>query len=396
MRVQLAVLAVTAALTLTAGVRADSAPEGSMLKKVADGVVYSDSRFYCAFPSAVVRPDGEIICAFRRAPSRKALWGAKDFTHTDANSYLALVRSHDGGKTWSKDPELMFAHPFGGSQDPCLNQLKDGSLVCSSYGWVLLPSGCAAPPECLAYPPYAFIGGYLLRSTDGGHTWQGPIEPPALPAETTVNALGKPAPTFNRGQMLQLQGGTLLWAVVRTDSLKPRRSSVHLMESHDCGRTWKYRCPVASDPAITFNETSLISTHSGDIIAFMRTADFGGRGVWARSTDGGKTFGAWQDDGFTGEPYQALRLKDGRVFLVYGYRQPPYGIRARLLNADCSDVSTAPEFVLRDDGGSGDVGYPWAVLRPDGRILVVYYFNKENGPRHICWTLLEAAEPAEK
>jgi sialidase-1 len=30
----------------------------------------------------------------------------------------------------------------------------------------------------------------------------------------------------------------------------------------------------------------------------------------------------------------------------------------------------------------------WATIMADGRILVVYYFNKDNGLRHIAGTIL--------
>jgi sialidase-1 len=120
----------------------------------------------------------------------------------------------------------------------------------------------------------------------------------------------------------------------------------------------------------------------------MRTADFGDHTVIARSTDGGQSFEPWQDCGWQGHPHDALQLSDGRVLLVYGYRHQPYGIRARVLNAECTDVATAAEIVLRDDGGSSDLGYPWATQTADGHVLVVYYFNKEGGTRHIAGTLL--------
>lgn len=107
----------------------------------------------------------------------------------------------------------------------------------------------------------------------------------------------------------------------------------------------------------------------------------------ARSKDGGKTF-RWEKMGFQGHPLNALRLPDERVLLTYGYRHKPYGIRARILNAECTDYATAPEMILREDGGNSDIGYTWPVLLDEKRVLIVYYFNKENGTRHIAGTIL--------
>jgi len=49
----------------------------------------------------------------------------------------------------------------------------------------------------------------------------------------------------------------------------------------------------------------------------------------------------------------------------------------------------APELVLRDDGGSGDLGCPWSCFTKDGRVLAVYYFNQADGAWHIAGTFLE-------
>ena len=46
------------------------------------------------------------------------------------------------------------------------------------------------------------------------------------------------------------------------------------------------------------------------------------------------------------------------------------------------------EIVLRDDGGSPDLGYPRTVQRPDGTIITVYYFNdRPGGEAYIAATL---------
>ena len=166
-------------------------------------------------------------------------------------------------------------------------------------------------------------------------------------------------------------------------------TSTHLLVSDDKGLTWHYSSPVAIDQKASFNETSVYETPKGDVIAFLRTANLDDQACIARSTDGGKSFGKWQTMGFQGHPLNALRLPDNRVLLTYGYRHEPFGIRARILNAECTDFASAPEMVLREDGGNSDIGYTWPVQLDKNRVLVTYYFNKENSTRYIAGTILE-------
>lgn len=358
------------------------------LVKEKDIIIYEDTRFYSAFPSIVQRPDGELIVAFRRAPERK-YFGEKNSNHVDPNSYLVLVRSTDNGETWTKEPELIFAHPFGGSQDPCMIQLRDGSILCTSYGWAQLRGDAAAAfDDTMRHGDFVFMGGYYLRSTDGGKHWEGPLLAPPVPGNVAQTVFREPAPAYNRGPLWQREDGTVFWAVASQAQLDPRRTEVHLMASTDGGLTFEYRTPIAQDDKVTFNEAALYETQGGDLIAFLRTANFDDHTAIARSTDGGKTFGPWEDAGFQGHPHCATALPDGRVLLVYGYRHAPYGIRARVLDPECKNIAESEEIVLREDGGNGDLGYPWVSPMANGKYLVAYYFNKEDGTRHIAGTIL--------
>jgi hypothetical protein len=360
-----------------------------VIRKVKDIIIYEDARFYSAFPSVVKKPGGEFIVAFRRAPERRML-GEKSVTHTDPNSYLVLVRSREG-ETWTKEPELIYAHPFGGSQDPCLLQLRDETLLCTSYGWTLVhPEGIPnlKQPNFMA-GDFVFLGGYILRSEDGGNSWKGPYYPPRIPAETSYNALGEPLPAYNRGALFESRSGRILWVVAGSDSTVKEKSTTHLLVSDDKGFTWKYSGLVATDDKASFNETSVYETPKGDIVAFLRTANMDDQACIARSHDGGKTFEPYQKMGFQGHPLNALQLPDKRVLLTYGYRHKPFGIRARILNPECTDYATSPEIILRDDGGNGDLGYSWPVMMDKNHIMVTYYFNKNDGTRHIAGTILE-------
>lgn len=374
------------ALTAAAAPAAAATPPSGGLTKLKDLTIYTSDKYYCAFPSVVRRADGELIVAFRRAPNRRLL-GEKGYSHTDPNSYCVLVRSRDNGLTWTKEPELIYAHPWGGSQDPCIVQLRDGSILCTSYLWILLGRQAGAPGG--ERHRFAYQGGYVMRSDDGARTWKGPFYPPPVPGRSNVkDAFGQPLPAYNRGAMCQGRDGRLYWAVAYSRDGGDRSTDIHLMISADRGETWTYSCPIATDSKVTFNETSLYETAKGDLVAFARTADFDDHTVIARSRDRGKSFEQWQDAGWQGHPHHAARLEDGRVFLVYGYRHPPQGVRARVLNAECTDFASAPEVVLRDDGGGNDLGYPWAVVLPNRRILATYYMQHNDGLRYIGGTLL--------
>lgn len=357
-------------------------------KKIKDIVIYEDPQFYSSFPSVVKNGKNDFIVAFRRAPDRR-IFSEYGNNHVDPNSYLVMVRSKDG-ENWSKEPQLIYSHPFGGSQDPCLLRLSDGTLLCTSYTWAFLrPDGV----ENLKQPVFnigggvIFLGGYLVRSTDGGKRWGEPIYPPHVEDEIYLSALGEPLPAYNRGALCEGKNGRIYWVVAVNDSIPVKKTSNHLLVSDDKGLTWSYSGLVASDDNASFNEASIYETPKGDLVAFLRTANMDDQACIARSKDGGKTF-RWEKMGFQGHPLNALRLPDERVLLTYGYRHKPYGIRARILNAECTDYATAPEMILREDGGNSDIGYTWPMLLDEKRVLIVYYFNKENGTRHIAGTIL--------
>ncbi len=359
-------------------------------RKIKDVVVYEDSMYYVAFPS-VVKSGDEYLVAFRRAPNRVML-GESHPRHTDLNSYLVMVRSVDG-ENWSREPELIYAHPMGGSQDPCLLKLDDGTLLCTSYGWTHLPAEAIAKLEQPVYSEggWVSLGGYIVRSVDNGKTWEGPIYPPAVEGAVYKDPIGNPMPAYNRGALCQSKSGRIFWVVAAMDDYPLTKTSNHLLYSDDKGSTWHYSAIVATHEKFIFNEASVYETPKGDIVAFIRTENPETRACIARSTDGGKTF-TWQPMGFYGHPLAAVRLPDNRVFLTYGYREKPCGVRARILNEECTDFATAEEIILRDDNGPGtDVGYSWPVVMDDNRVLVVYYITKEDGLRHIGGTIVEIA-----
>ena len=94
------------------------------------------------------------------------------------------------------------------------------------------------------------------------------------------------------------------------------------------------------------------------------------------SADGGKTWHhrATPAEDMGGNPPTLTRLQDDRLCITYGYRgDVDPGIRATI--SDDSGQTWTDPIILRDDGGTPDLGYPRTVERPDGTIVTVYYFN---------------------
>ena len=108
------------------------------------------------------------------------------------------------------------------------------------------------------------------------------------------------------------------------------------------------------------------------------------------SNNNGETWGYMnrpvERTGVGGNPPTLTQLHDGRLCLIYGYRDAPHSIRAKLSEDD--GETWGEEIILRDDGGNPDIGYPRTVQRPDGKVVTVYYFNDQpDGERYIGVTV---------
>jgi hypothetical protein len=107
------------------------------------------------------------------------------------------------------------------------------------------------------------------------------------------------------------------------------------------------------------------------------------------SDDRGRTWQFLSRVNDFGSPGSLVVKRDGRLVMVYGYRLMPSGIRATV--SEDGGKTWGPELIVRDDGGSWDLGYPNAWELDDGRIGTIYYFNSKDDPvqvnggvRHIC------------
>ena len=109
------------------------------------------------------------------------------------------------------------------------------------------------------------------------------------------------------------------------------------------------------------------------------------------STDRGRTFSRPVQllGDLGGSPAHLLLHSSGTLISAYGYREAPYGIRV-MFSRDAGETWDA-DYVLDDEGQSGDLGYPSTVGLRDGSLLTVFYENRDGQSRiqRRVWRLPE-------
>jgi sialidase-1 len=162
------------------------------------------------------------------------------------------------------------------------------------------------------------------------------------------------------------------------------------VRSADGGQAWGEAALIARDPAgqLSFEEPTLACAPNGHLLAILRCGEPGRYEhlYQARSDDEGHTWLDLKKTPMWGHPAHLLVLADGRLLCSYGYRRPPFGVRACVSRDQGLTWDIEHEIVLRDDGGSRDVGYPSSAQLADGSIVTVYYIHGPDGIRHIAAT----------
>lgn len=171
---------------------------------------------------------------------------------------------------------------------------------------------------------------------------------------------------------------------------------LQVFRSGDNGETWRATAPRVRLPewySGRVHEPHAIELADGTILAHIRVhppeKHFEIHQI--TSADGGKT---WSEPEYiaSGSPPHLMRHSSGVLICSYGYRRPPYGERVMF---SCDEgKSWDIDWILRDDGPDGDLGYPATVELEDGTLFTVYYQhepgNRNAGVMYSRWKLPEA------
>lgn len=349
-------------------------------------ILYKDAQAYSCFPAISKSSDGTLWVSFRRAGgfSLLALKSGK-YDHVDKDARIGLLKSTNNGTTWSDVKIIPAFDAERGEQDPSIQVLKNGDLMVNFFQWFVVPE---EEKDRLKYPARQQIdnswadveGPSIIRSFDQGETWEEeftPVDSAPLPRGGTSDAV------------LELPNGDLLMGIYGADYGDKICRSYSVI-SHDNGNTWGEPAQIARDPEgkISFEEPGLAIAPNGDIIAMIRSGEPRKYQYLyqARSIDQGKTWTDLHETPMWGHPASILQLQDGGMLCTYGHRREPFGIRACLSKDGGQTWDIKNEYILRDDGVSGDLGYPCTTQLEDGSFLSVYYIHGDDDIRHIAGT----------
>lgn len=364
------------------------------------GVVYRNDHEFCGWPfycGLWKTGDGSVLAGFKKIA--RSYDSAASISHTKltvGQGNLVLIRSQDGGASWDASSQQE-VFDLGDTVDRIL---ADGGENYSepldfSNPDVLVMSG--ALPALLKPNSRAWV----RASADGGRSWRPPI---LLPLDGLPNVTGHGPPTVRQDGMCLLG--------VSTTSDGGWRNRPLVYASPD-GQQWHFLSSIVpqdaggsaiSDRAGPFIfgaigqfYTRLLALRNGRVIASIRFQRDATGVIWTdiyESDDGARTWRFLSRVTDWGAPGDIVEMMDGRLVCVYGYRLAPSGIRTRV--SEDGGRSWGQEFILRDDGGSWDLGYPRVIEVAPGRLLTTYYMNTRNDPiqmnggvRHIARTIFE-------
>jgi hypothetical protein len=357
------------------GPRTASAALGAEIRSLE--VISKQPDLYHGWPTVARRRNGELLLV--------CSGGRED--HVCPFGRVELMRSRDGGRTWSW-PEVLLDTAID-DRDAGVCETARGSLLVTTftslaYEPILEKAEGKRQGESDAWPAQTLqrwqaanarvdsasrkqmLGTWILRSEDG-LTWSAPYRCP-------VNSPHGPV-ALSDGRVLY--AGKALWT-------EAERNGV--CESGDDGKTWRWLADIPirdGDDFRQYHELHLVEADSKRLVVQIRNHNKANESetLQTESVDGGKSWTKPHAIGVWGMPSHLMRLKDGRLLMTYGYRREPYGNQIRV-SEDHGRTWSEP-IVLSSDGSSRDLGYPSTVQNDDGSLVTVWYELLANSPRAV-------------
>jgi len=95
------------------------------------------------------------------------------------------------------------------------------------------------------------------------------------------------------------------------------------------------------------------------------------------SDDDGRSWSVPQALGIAGYPPHLMELADGRILCTYGWRKPPFSIRAALSKDWGVTWDVDGEICIRGGLPNANLGYPTTLASADGSLATIYYAEDE-------------------
>jgi hypothetical protein len=373
-----------------------------MMKNVEHILAHHDPEHACNQGSIIRLNNGELMLGYNQE---------RGIHHSDSGQ-SCFIKSSDNGRTWNPASNQVVwpCDEYRGNWDCAFAQIADGTIlmhtrVCSFVAPSALKDvseqDIGGPPPGRPERLKRQTGYALMRSTDQGLTWKGPIPVNTAPMADSglshyiVGGSGA-------GHIIELSDGGLLMPLHGSETREFIAQSgenirIFVLRSDDGGENWQYWATVAHDASniLQLAEPGMARLESGRLVCLIRATARPGRSdnMWmVYSDDDGASWSRPVRTALWGFPPDVMQLQDGRVLAVYGHRRDPFGVRG-CLSDDGISWAKEDEFVIKEGGAAPPsyrqywhTGYPSVTQCDDGTIVTAYHeYTNEAQPIQCMW-----------